>query len=92
MTKTRAAQPTSGAASSLIERRLRHARGFRVDAPEGEVGFLVGVPLAGRPPRPLVLVVRDGDSMRFVSVRRVVDVSSDERRIRLGPDADGDPT
>jgi hypothetical protein len=30
--------------------------------------------------------------MRFVSVRRVVDVSSDERRIRLGPDADGDPT
>ena len=92
MTKTRAAQPTSGAAPTLVERRLRHARGFRVDAPEGNVGFLVGVPLAGRPPRPLVLVVRDGDWMRFVSVRRVIDVSSDERRIRLGPDADGDPT
>jgi hypothetical protein len=62
---------------------LAQALGYRVEG-EADVGVVVGVPLAGQPPRPLALVVRNGDRVRFVSVRRVGEVSSDERRVMLG--------
>jgi hypothetical protein len=41
--------------------RLRAALGYRVEGPDGDAGVLVGAPFSGRPPRPLVLVVRDPD-------------------------------
>ena len=65
--------------------RLGHVVGYRVDAPEGSLGLVQRVPQAGRPPRPLVLVVSDGETVRFVSLRRVAAVLPDERRIVLGP-------
>lgn len=69
----------------LVEARLARSVGYRVDAPEGCLGLVQTVPHAGRPPRPLVLVVSDGETVRFVSLRRVAAVSPDERRIVLGP-------
>ena len=70
----------------LVETRLgRHAVGYRVDAPEGYLGLVQSVPEAGRPPRPLVLVVSDGETVRFVTLRRVAAVLPDEGRIVLGP-------
>jgi hypothetical protein len=62
---------------------LSEALGYCVEA-DGDVGVVVGVPLAGQP-RPLVLVVRDGDRVHFVSVRRVASVLADERRVLLRP-------
>jgi hypothetical protein len=38
---------------------------------------------AGRPPRPLALVVSDGKTIRLVSPRRVAEVAALERRIVL---------
>jgi hypothetical protein len=76
--------PTSGTHTRTVERRLRLALGYRVDA-DGDAGVLVGVPHVGQPPRPLVLIVRHGDCVRFVSLRRVAEVSSDERRVVLWP-------
>jgi hypothetical protein len=70
-----------------LEARLSRALGYRVDAPEGYLGLVQGVPHAGRPPRPLVLVVSDGETVRFVSLRRVAAVLPHERRIVLGPRA-----
>ena len=61
------------------------AVGYRVDAPEGSLGLVQGVPHAGQPPRPLVLVVSDGETVRFVTLRRVAAVLPDERRIVLEP-------
>ena len=75
--------------ASQIAGQLRHALGYRVDTADGCVGALVGVPLSGEPLRPLVLIVRDGDCVRFVSVRRVAKVLSDERRILLRPNGGG---
>jgi hypothetical protein len=66
------------------ESRLAEAVGYRVEA-DGAAGVVVGVPVVGHPPRPLVLVVRDGDCVRFVSLRRVGAISSDERRVVLLP-------
>lgn len=68
-----------------MEHRLAGSLGYRVEA-EGDAGIIFGVPLAGEPPRPLVLVVRNGDCVRFVSVRRVVEVLPDERRVVLRPE------
>jgi hypothetical protein len=68
-----------------LEDRLRHAVGYRVDAPEGYLGRVQSVPHAGRPARPLVLVVSDGETVRFVTLRRVAAVLPHERRIVLGP-------
>lgn len=68
-----------------LEDRLGHAVGYRVDAPEGYLGLVQRVPHAGRPPRPLVLVVSDGETVRFVALRRVAAVLPHERRIVLGP-------
>ena len=71
------------------DRRLRAALGYRVEGPDGDAGVLIGVPFSGRPPRLLVLVVRNGDCIRFVSLRRVRAVLSAERRILLWPDEGG---
>jgi hypothetical protein len=67
------------------EARLRRAVGYRVDGPEGYLGLVQGVPHAGQPPRPLVLVVSDGETVRFVTLRRVAAVLPHEGRIVLGP-------
>jgi hypothetical protein len=69
------------------ESRLAEAVGYRVEG-DGADGVVVGVPVAGHPPRPLVLVVRDGYCVRFISVRRVVAISSDERRVVLLPEGE----
>lgn len=76
-------EPRNG--GSVLDARLRLAVGYRVDAPEGQLGFVQGVPHAGRPRRPLVLVVSDGKTVRFVSLRRVAAVSPHERRVVLRP-------
>jgi hypothetical protein len=68
-----------------FDRRLQLATGYRVDGPEGYVGVVEGVPLAGNPPRPLVLVVRGGETIRFVSLTRVATVLPRARRVLLWP-------
>jgi hypothetical protein len=70
---------------SILHAHLNHAGGYRVDAPEGHLGLVQGVPLAGRPPLPLVLVVSDGETVRFVSLSRLAAVLPAERRIVLRP-------
>jgi hypothetical protein len=70
---------------SVLLANLKQAAGYRVDAPEGCVGHVQGVPLAGRPPRPVVLVVSNGKTVRFVSVSRVAAVLPLEKRIVLRP-------
>jgi hypothetical protein len=75
---------TAAADAPTVEGRIGGALGFRIDA-GGEAGVVVGVPHAGQPRRPLVLVVRHGDCVRFVSLLRVAGVSSDERRVVLWP-------
>ena len=68
-----------------VASRLGRVVGYRVDAPEGYLGLVQRVPHAGQPPRPLVLVVSDGEVVRFVALRRVAAVLPDERRIVLEP-------
>lgn len=75
-------------AGTVVDTRLRQAVGYRVDAPEGYLGMVQGVPQAGRPGRPLVLVVSDGETVRFVSLRRVAAVLPLKRRIVLRPKHD----
>jgi hypothetical protein len=70
---------------SVLDAQLRRAIGYRVDAPEGQLGLVQGIPHAGRPQRPLVLVVSDGETVRFVSLSRVAAVLPYERRIVLRP-------
>ena len=71
---------------SVLHAHLKHALGYRVDAPDdGDLGRVQGVPHAGQPPEPLVLIVSDGKTVRFVSVRRVAAVLQSEQRIVLGP-------
>jgi hypothetical protein len=70
---------------SAVDAQLRQSVGYRVDAPEGYLGLVQGVPLVGRPRRPLVLIVSDGETVRFVSPRRVAAVLPFERRIVLEP-------
>jgi hypothetical protein len=79
-------QLTVAADAASMGARLGRAFGYRV-AGAGVAGVIAGVPQAGRPPRPLVLVVRDGNCARFVSIRRVADVSSHDRRVVLRPKA-----
>jgi hypothetical protein len=66
-----------------LDGRLTTAVGYRVAAPEGDVGVVAGVPLVGHPPRPLVLVVRNLNTIRFVSLRRVAAVVPDSQRVLL---------
>jgi hypothetical protein len=70
---------------SARDARLASAIGYCVDAPEGHLGSVQGIPHAGQPPRPLVLVVSDGKAVRFVSLRRVAAVLPNEQRIVLRP-------
>jgi hypothetical protein len=70
---------------AAFDRRLQGATGYRVDAPEGYLGVVGGVPLAGNPPRPLVLVVHGDETMRFFPLTRVATVLPRARRILLWP-------
>jgi hypothetical protein len=70
---------------SIAVSDLRQAVGYRVDAPERYLGRVQGVPEGGHPERPLVLVVSDRKTVRFVSLQRVAAVLPFERRIVLGP-------
>jgi hypothetical protein len=64
---------------------LRAAVGYRVTAPEGDTGVVVRVPEAGRPPRPLVLVVRRGDTFRFLPIQLVERVLPEARQVLVRP-------
>ena len=70
---------------SVLHAHLNHAVGYRVDGPEGYLGRVQRVPLAGRPPQPLTLVVSDGQTARFISLGRIAAVLKRERRIVLRP-------
>jgi hypothetical protein len=70
---------------SAADAHLKQSVGYRVDAPEGYLGLVQGVPHGGQPRRPLVLVVSNGEIVRFVSLRRVAAVLPLERRIVLEP-------
>jgi hypothetical protein len=70
---------------SVVNAHLRQAVGYRVDAPEGYLGLVQGVPHAGRPRRPLALVVSNEETVRFVALQRVTYVLPFERRVVLGP-------
>jgi hypothetical protein len=70
---------------SIAASDLRQAVGYRVDAPERYLGRVQGIPEGGRPARPLVLVVSDRKTVRFVSLLRVAAILPLERRIVLGP-------
>jgi transcription elongation factor GreA len=66
---------------AALDEALRAAVGYRVLAPEGDVGVVTRVPEAGEPSRPLVLVVRDGKTFRFVPRALVQRVVPGERRV-----------
>jgi hypothetical protein len=70
--------------SVAFDEALRAAVGYRIVAREGDAGVITGVPEAGRPPRPLLLVVRAGNTFCFVSRRRVERVLPRERRVVIG--------
>ena len=70
---------------SVLDAHLKQAVGYRVDAPEGSLGLVQGVPHTGRPLKPLVLVVSNDEIVRFVSLRRIADVLQLEHRIVLRP-------
>ena len=72
--------------TSVYDAQLAQSIGYRVDAPEGQLGVVRKVPHAGRPPRPLTLVVSDGNMVRLVSLCRVAGVEPFERRIILRPE------
>ena len=79
--------PTREAANlAAPDDAIRAAIGYRVVGPEGDLGAIVGVPEAGSPQRPLVLVVRYGSVMRFVPLRRVAGVSPLARLLILNRD------
>jgi hypothetical protein len=65
---------------------LTESIGYQVDAPEGHLGIVQKVPRAGRPQRPLALVVSDRKTVRLVPLSRIADVVPLERRIVLGPE------
>src|SRR5689334_8002466 len=50
--------------SAALDDAIRRAISYRVLGPEGDLGAVIGVPEAGRPPRPLVLVVRCGKTVQ----------------------------
>jgi hypothetical protein len=68
------------------DERVRASVGYRVDAPEGHLGVVEEVRLAGIPPRPLVLVVRALNRRYLLPARRIARVLPDERRLLLWPD------
>jgi transcription elongation GreA/GreB family factor len=82
--------------ATAFDEALRAALGYRVAAPEGETGVVVRVPEAGWPPRPLVLVIRGGDTFRFMPLQRIERVSPEMRQVllrsQIGPLPDGPGT
>ena len=70
---------------ATLYRLLQDSTGYRVDGPEGYLGVLEGVPFAGNPPRPLVLVVGGAQTLRVVPLRRVAVVLPGARRVLLWP-------
>ena len=68
---------------------IRASVGYGVLDRDGDVGEVVGVPEAGIPRQPLVLVVREDDTMRFVSLRRVAAVFPAPRLLLLGAAEEG---
>jgi hypothetical protein len=77
---------------TAIDNLLRRAVGYRVDGPDGYLGKVHGVPQAGRPRKPLTLVVSDGATARFVSLRRVAAVVPSERLLVLRRTVDEAPS
>lgn len=75
--------PDNGGESVVVH--LGETVGYRVDAPEGYLGRVQGVPHAARPSLPLALVVSDRKTVRFVSLSRVAAILPLERRVVLGP-------
>jgi hypothetical protein len=81
--------PECAADQAVRDDAIRAAVGYRVLDEDGDVGVVVGVPEAGIPRRPLVLVVREDDTMRFVSLRRVAAVFPTLRVLLLAAAEDG---
>jgi hypothetical protein len=75
--------PEGAADRAALDDAVRAAVGYRVRDEDGDAGVVVGVPEAGIPRRPLVLVVREDDTMRFVSLRRVAAVLPTPRLLVL---------
>jgi hypothetical protein len=73
----------AGRKKSACDTYLTKSVGYRVDAPEGQIGSVQKVPQGGRPRRPLALVVSDGKTVQLVSLRRVADILPLERRVVL---------
>jgi hypothetical protein len=71
--------------ASALSACLRGAVGFHVDGPDGCLGVVHGIPRGGRPLRPLVLLVSDRITVRFIPLRQIAAVSRLERRILLHP-------
>jgi hypothetical protein len=88
-TRSRQLDAAPSAHRADLDAALRNATGYGVDASEGALATVTGIPLAGRPLRPLVLVVRSGDTMSFVARRCVAAVDPQTRRVLLHsrPDA-----
>jgi hypothetical protein len=70
----------------LTDEQVRASVGYRVDAPEGHLGVVEEVRLAGVPPRPLVLVVRALNRRYLLPAQRIARVLADERRVLLWPE------
>ena len=69
------------ASSAAFDEALRASVGYGISGSEGEAGVITGVPEAGRPPRPLLLVVRAGNSFRVIPRRRIERVVPRERHV-----------
>jgi len=77
--------------SAAFDETLRAAVGYRVVVAEGD-GVVTAVPEAGRPSRPLLLVVRVGNTFRFIPRRHVERVLPQDRcvLVEMGESRDGD--
>jgi len=65
---------------------FRHCSGFRVEWPDGEIGFVEDVLFGSDPDRPAALAVRcerPGGDVEIVALEAVEAVYAGERRIRL---------
>ncbi len=65
---------------------FRHCAGFRVESPDGHIGFVEDVLFGSDPERPSALAIRKGLFSRHVDLVALEDVEEvvpNERRIRL---------
>ena len=81
--------PESAADQAARDDAVRAAVGYRVLDEDGDAGVVVGVPESGIPRRPLVLVVRRDDTVRFVSLRRVAAILPRPRVLVLAAAGEG---